>query len=302
MLVIRIENPLPLEVGLIGEMTKLYVFLSYLRFRRPTFYRVYKKKSIEGFHSTPYVVALFSAMLWLYYALLTTDVLLLTINTPRQRHRIDLPRDLRRLRAQESQGSDLQMENLYVFWDQFTPSLIMSHRILCSLNAFTLKLILLLDVGFYGCVVLITVLFFRGRLRVQIMGWICASFATAVFIAPLSIIRQVIRTKSVEFMPFTLSLFLTLSAVAWFCYGLLLKDSCIALPNVVGVLFGLAQMLLYFIYMNGKKETQYQKLPTRTRTRDLANPNADIEMNKESIGVTTPEVESSMSVAGKNEA
>lgn len=47
-----------------------------------------------------------------------------------------------------------------------------------------------------------------------------------------SVQRRVIKTKSVEFMPFTLSFFLTLCATTWFFYGLFIKDMFIAVSTI----------------------------------------------------------------------
>ncbi|RRT74074.1 hypothetical protein B296_00013353 [Ensete ventricosum] len=87
---------------------------------------------------------------------------------------------------------------------------------------------------------------------------------------------SVVRTRSVECMPFSMPLFHMLSAIAWFGYGLFTDDvyvevnhpqtrrmlksvfcsyvpafmanTCMQLPNVPGFVVGVGQMVLYAIY------------------------------------------------------
>ncbi|RLN19648.1 bidirectional sugar transporter SWEET12-like [Panicum miliaceum] len=215
---VTVGHPLVFAVGILGNILSFLVTLAPV----PTFYRVYKKKSTESFQSVPYVVALLSAMLWLYYALLSMDVLLLSIN-----------------------AIACVVESVYLaIYLVYAPK---------DAMIFTMKLLCIMNMGLFGAMVAFLQFYVEGQRRVSIAGGIGAAFALAVFVAPLAIIRQVIRTKSVEFMPFWLSFFLTISAVAWFFYGLLLKDLFVAIPNVLGLLFGLAQMGLYFVYRNPKK-------------------------------------------------
>ncbi|KAG8379475.1 hypothetical protein BUALT_Bualt07G0092300 [Buddleja alternifolia] len=61
-------------------------------------------------------------------------------------------------------------------------------------------------------------------------------------------------------MPFLLSLFLTLSAVMWFFYGLLINDYNIAIPNVLGFSFGVIQMVLYAKYRNSGRTNEQKFL------------------------------------------
>nr|WAJ59860.1 SWEET family protein 1 [Heracleum moellendorffii] len=216
---LSLHHPWAFTFGILGNIISFMVYLAPL----PTFYRVYRKKSTEGFQSVPYVVALFSAMLWIFYAFLKTNAyLLITINS-----------------------FGCVIETIYVLVYLFYATK--------DTKVYTVKLVVLLNVGTFGLILLLTLLLAEGSRRVQILGWICVGFSISVFAAPLSIIRLVVRTKSVEFMPFSLSFFLTLSAVVWFSYGLLSKDIYVALPNVLGVIFGILQMALYLIYKDRKK-------------------------------------------------
>ncbi|PKA55264.1 Bidirectional sugar transporter SWEET14 [Apostasia shenzhenica] len=215
---LSLDHPWAFAFGILGNIISFLVYLAPL----PTFYRVYQKKSTEGFQSIPYIVALFSAMLWIYYALIKTNAyLLITINS-----------------------FGVVVETIYiVMYLIYAPK---------KAKVYTAKMMFLLNVGLFSSIVLFTLLVFKGLIRLKVLGWICVGFSVSVFVAPLSIIRLVIRTKSVEFMPFPLSFFLTLSAVAWFSYGLFSKDIYVALPNVLGFAFGAAQMVLYIIYKDAK--------------------------------------------------
>jgi solute carrier family 50 protein (sugar transporter) len=172
---LSLQHPMAFAFGLLGNIISFMTYLAPL----PTFYRIYKNKSTEGFQSVPYVVALFSAMLWIYYALLKSDeCLLITINS-----------------------AGCVIETIYIaLYLTYAPK---------KAKLFTAKILLLLNVGVFGLILLLTLLLSAGQNRVVILGWVCVGFSVSVFVAPLSIIRQVVRTRSVEFMPFSLSLSLT---------------------------------------------------------------------------------------------
>ncbi|KAL1816595.1 hypothetical protein ACET3Z_019169 [Daucus carota] len=202
--------------GILGNIVSFLVYLAPL----PTFLRIYKRKSTEGFQSIPYAVALFSAMLTLYYGILKPDgFLLITINTV-----------------------GIFIESTYILM-----FIIYAPR---DAKIYTGKLLVVLNGVVLGLIIFTTMMFFEGLVRIKIVGWTCAIFSVCVFIAPLSIMRLVIRTKSVEYMPLSLSFFLTLCAVMWFFYGLLAHDYFVATPNVLGFTFGIVQMILYTIYKN----------------------------------------------------
>lgn len=218
----------------------------------PTFYRIYKKKSTEGFQSVPYSVALFSCMLLLYYGYLKTEngMMIITIN---------------------SIGCVIETIYIVLFLIYATKESLMS----------TVKLLAFFNILSYGLIVVTTLFATKnGPERVAVVGWICAVFSVCVFAAPLSIMRLVIKTKSVEYMPFSLSFFLTLCAVMWFFYGLLIKDYYVATPNVLGFVFGIAQMILYMIYKDQKKQVKPMEQPKDEPAPTVVDLGAILEMRE----------------------
>ncbi|KAH1135429.1 hypothetical protein GLYMA_05G202600v4 [Glycine max] len=195
-------------------------------------------------------------MLWIFYAYIKTgEILLITIN-----------------------AFGCFIETVYL----------VIYIIYCPKKArfFTFKMIFLFNVGVIFLVVLLTHVLAKERTaRIELLGWICVVLSTSVFAAPLSIIKVVIRTKSVEFMPITLSLLLTVSATMWMAYGILLRDIYVTLPNFVGITFGTIQIVLYLIYRKSKP-VKDQKLPEH-KNHVVNDENASTAVSGENQGPNT---------------
>ncbi|KAK6805030.1 hypothetical protein RDI58_002814 [Solanum bulbocastanum] len=115
-------------------------------------------------------------------------------------------------------------------------------------------LVIIMNIIFPGVAIALSVVVFHGDVRNTFIGILCALVTIAMYASPLSVMITVIRSKTVECMPFLLSFFLLLNAGAWFAFVMFLHDPYLIVPNVVGLASGSAQLIIYIIYKN--KPTQ----------------------------------------------
>ncbi|XP_002991789.2 bidirectional sugar transporter SWEET15 [Selaginella moellendorffii] len=223
-------------IGIIGNITSIMAYASPV----PTFWYIFKKKSTECFSALPYVCTLLTVLLGLYYGCIRPNgMLIITINIV---------------------GITFEATYLAIFITYATKF----SRIK------TVKLVLL-DLAVFGVAVLLTMLLSHGKLRVMLVGSMCSAVAISMYAAPLSVMRMVIRTKNVEFMPITLSAFLAVNASLWSAYSFFSRDIFIGIPSALGSLLAIAQVLLYLFYRNASKK---KKAAAATDATD------DLEMQK----------------------
>ncbi|KAF9682258.1 hypothetical protein SADUNF_Sadunf05G0090200 [Salix dunnii] len=87
-----------------------------------------------------------------------------------------------------------------------------------------------------------------GDVRIDVVGFICDCSGMLAYASPLAAMKTVITTKSVEFMPFLLTFSTLLNGGFWTLYALLAKDFLVGVPNGIGFLLGIAQLILYGIF------------------------------------------------------
>ncbi|XP_051121613.1 bidirectional sugar transporter SWEET4-like [Andrographis paniculata] len=224
-------------IGVIGNIISIILFLSPV----PTFYDIWKKKSVELYSPMPYLATFINCGLWVLYGLPMVQphsTLVVTIN-----------------------ASGLVIELVYI-------SLFFAFS--NGKKRLNLTMFMLIECSFLALLTLLVLTLVHSiKLRASIVGSICMAGNTLMYASPLSVMKMVIKTKSVEYMPFFLSLFSFLNGVCWTSYALIHLDPFIAVPNGLGTLLGAAQLLLYVMFYKSTKKMKAQEkaqpqLPTDT--------------------------------------
>ncbi|KAK9080749.1 hypothetical protein SSX86_000507 [Deinandra increscens subsp. villosa] len=203
-------------VGILGNIISIMSFASPIA----QFRQIVKRKSAENYNGTPYVATLLSCSLWILYGLLDPDdgLLIVTVN---------------------SAGATMQALYLVLLF------IYSSKEKRVQYFGFVI-----LDIVFFGMVLAFTLVAFGEDSRRTFTGVLCATFTLMMYVAPLAALQTTIKTKSVEFMPILLVFSLFVNGCVWFTFALLVTDIFVLVPNVLGILLGSIQFVVYFKYKN----------------------------------------------------
>ncbi|XP_021773916.1 bidirectional sugar transporter SWEET2-like isoform X2 [Chenopodium quinoa] len=191
----------------------------------PTFRRIIRNGSTEEFSGLPYIYTLLNCMICAWYGspfVSIDNILITTVN---------------------STGAIFQLVYISLFIAY--AERVRKMKMLGLLSAVVVS---------YAILVTLSLRVFDFNSRQIFVGFLSCASLISMFASPLFIIRLVIRTKSVEYMPFYLSLSSFLMSMSFFTYGMLNWDAFIYVPNGIGALLAIIQLGLYAYYSNKANE------------------------------------------------
>ncbi|ONI12277.1 hypothetical protein PRUPE_4G155700 [Prunus persica] len=213
--------------GIAGNIFAFGLFLSPIH----TYRRIIRNRSTEEFSGLPYIYALLNCLICTWYGspLVSSDnLLIMTVN---------------------SAGAVFQLVYIALF-------------IIYAEKSKKVRMLgfLLADFGLFAIIVFGSLQMTDLVMRRLIVGLLSCVSLISMFASPMFIINLVIRTKSVEFMPFYLSLSTFLMSTSFFLYGIFNYDLFIYVPNGIGTILGIIQLALYFYYKDSSKEDSREPL------------------------------------------
>ncbi|XP_059306826.1 bidirectional sugar transporter SWEET3b [Lycium ferocissimum] len=249
---------LRLAVGVMGNVASMLLYAAPML----TFSRVIKKKKTEGFSCVPYVLALFNCCLYTWYGLPVVSYRwenfpLVTIN-----------------------GIGILLEISFILIYVWFSSAKGKKEVA--------KMVVPISLICLATGIISAFLFHDHRSRKVFVGSVGFVASVAMYASPLVVVRQVIKTKSVEFMPFYLSVFSFLASGLWMAYGLLSHDLFLASPNLVGTPLCILQLILYCKYRkNPINELAPQKWPDLEFNDEKLNQEFQLDEKKEPVLLVT---------------
>ncbi|KAK4484653.1 hypothetical protein RD792_007242 [Penstemon davidsonii] len=120
--------------------------------------------------------------------------------------------------------------------------------------------LLLLVFGLFAIIAIGSLLMVDFEVRHLTIGFISCASLISMFASPLFVINLVIRTRSVEFMPFHLSLCTFLMSTSFLLYGIFNFDPFIYVPNGIGTFLGVIQLFLFSYYEKSSRVDSMEPL------------------------------------------
>ncbi|CAN8270177.1 unnamed protein product [Cochlearia groenlandica] len=214
--------------GIAGNIFAFGLFVSPM----PTFRRIMRNKSTEQFSCLPYIYGLLNCLICLWYGtpfISHSNVMLMTVN---------------------SVGATFQLCYILLF--------IMHTDKKTKMRMLGLLIVVFVVVG----VIVAGSLQIPNKLsRWYFVGFLSCGSLVSMFASPLFVINLVIQTKSVEFMPFYLSLSTFLMSASFLFYGVFNNDAFVYTPNGIGTVLGIVQLTLYCYYHKSSIEEKESKEP-----------------------------------------
>ncbi|XP_059669364.1 bidirectional sugar transporter SWEET2a-like [Cornus florida] len=213
--------------GIAGNLFAFVLFVSPI----PTFQRIIRNRSTEQFSGLPYIYALLNCLICLWYGMPIVSpgiILVATVN---------------------SVGAIFQLVYISIF-------------LIYAEKAKKVKTsgLLLAVFALFSIIAFLSINVFDPRTRQIFVGYLTVASLISMFASPLFIINLVIKTRSVEYMPFYLSLSTFLMSVSFFVYGIFKHDPFISVPNGIGSILGIVQLALYYYYSNDSGEGSREPL------------------------------------------
>jgi len=221
------EDPVEFWLGWLASASCIGLFMSPIP---QVMMKIVKNKTTGQFPDMPYLVSLTNCTLWVMYA---------------------LPQKLTQCFAINALGLVLNSLWLIIF-------LMYTERRAALIAKIVAVFAVILAVFAAGAIVKAT----SGDEATanSIVGDVADIFNIGMYGAPLAAVGTVVQTRSVETLPILMVLGCLLASIMWGTYGKWIGDYHVGIPNDIGVVLGMVQVIVWLKYRNATPTDMHAKL------------------------------------------